>query len=88
MFVGYYGEPVAVQVQSPEAVEVRKGVRHNLAYGVAGQSQVQEACHVGEVPSPHRRDEVLCQPQLHGSAVDDRGHKEQPCLGTEDGEGR
>ena len=82
------GEPVGVQVQGVQVLQVGEGVGHDLADGVARQRQVDQAAHVGEVAVPQRGDEVVHQPQLGRLPVDVGGDEQEARLGSEDGAGR
>lgn len=55
----------------------------DLADGVTGQGEVDQAGHVEKVFPADDGDEVVCEAQLHGLAVDGWGHKQQTGLSTE-----
>lgn len=74
---------LTVKVQRAQTFQVRKRHGSNQVDCVSGQSQINQACHVGKVNPAHFCDEVVSQPQLHGASVNVWGDKQEALVGTE-----
>lgn len=76
-------QPVTVEVQGSQGLQVNERERLDGANGVAGQSEIHQACHVGKILSGDLEDEVATQPELHSSPVDVQWDEEQAFGGAQ-----
>lgn len=81
--VFYHAKPVSIHVKRPQGTQAEKSVGGDLADGVTGQGEVDQAGHVEKVLSADDGDEIVSKSQLDGLAVDGGGHKQQTSLSTE-----